>query len=295
MSAIDLSLLPAPDVVKALDYEEILVEMVADLQARDPGFDALVESDPAYKVLEVAAYREMGIRQRVNDAARAVMLAFSGNADLDHLAALQNVERLLVDAGDPGAIPPVDPTYEADDRLRNRVQLAPEQQSTAGPTGAYEYHALSADADVLDVDVSSPSGGQVTVTVLSATGDGTPDQALLDAVEAVLTDRKVRPLTDQVTVTGAGVVNFSVTAELTLYEGPDAEVVRQAAEDAVTKYVTDNHRLGRDITLSGLYAALHQPGVQNVTITSPAADTIITPQQAPYCTAISVTVGGTDE
>ena len=73
-TSVDLSQLPPPDVVETLDFETILAEMLADLRARDAVFDALVESDPAYKILEAAAYRETLIRQRVNEAARAVML-----------------------------------------------------------------------------------------------------------------------------------------------------------------------------------------------------------------------------
>ena len=46
ISTLDLSLLPPPEVVEQLDYEAILAEMLADLRARDPVFDALVDSDP---------------------------------------------------------------------------------------------------------------------------------------------------------------------------------------------------------------------------------------------------------
>ena len=75
-SQIDLSRLAAPDVVEALDFEAILAEMLADLRGRDSAFTALTEADPAYKILEVAAYRELLIRQRINEAARSVMLAY---------------------------------------------------------------------------------------------------------------------------------------------------------------------------------------------------------------------------
>ena len=44
--------------------------------------------------------------------------------------------------------------------------------SVAGPTGAYEFHALSADGDVKDAAATSPAPGEVVVTVLSRTGDG---------------------------------------------------------------------------------------------------------------------------
>jgi phage-related baseplate assembly protein len=103
----------------------------------------------------------------------------------------------------------------------------------------------------------------------------------------------VRPMTDQVTVLSASIVNYSVQAQLTIYPGPDPDVVRQTALDAVASYVAAQRRIGFDITRSGLFAALHQPGVQNVTLTSPAADVEISEGQAGYCTAITVTVGGT--
>lgn len=293
-TAIDLAQLPAPDVVEPVDFEAILSAMVADLQSRDPDFSALVESDPAYKILEVAAYRETLLRQRVNEAAKSVMLAYAAGADLDQIAANYNVQRLVVDPGDADAIPPVPPTLESDDDLRRRVQLSFEGFSTAGPTGAYIFHALGADPDVLDAAVASPAPGDVVVTILSRQGDGTPSAAVLAAVEAVLSADDIRPLTDKVTVQAATIVDYTVAATLTLYEGPDATVVKTAAEAALQGYVDEQRRLGRDVTLSGLYAALHQNGVQNVSLASPAEDVVIAPDEASHCTGISVTIGGTD-
>ena len=296
MSApIDLTLLSAPAVVEALNFETIFAEMLADLQSRDATFDALVESDPAYKILEVCAYRELLIRQRVNDAARSVMLAYAAGTDLDHLAAAYGVERLLVDPGDPEAVPPVAATYESDAALRLRVQLAPESWTCAGSSGAYRFHALSASAQVADAMVESPDPGEVLVTVLSTVGDGTPDAALLAAVEAALSDETVRPLTDLVTVQATTIAEYAIEASLTLYTGPDAEVVRASAEAAALAYAADQHKLGRDVTLSGIYAALHRAGVQNVALTAPVADIVIDAEQASYCTAVAVAIGGYDE
>ena len=47
--------------------------------------------------------------------------------------------------------------------------------------------------------------------------------------------------------------------------------------------------------MSGLYAALHREGVQNVNLTAPGADIVIDSHQAAYCTGTTVTIGGTDE
>ncbi len=294
MALIDLSQLAPPDVVEPLDFEAILSAMLADLRARDPAFTALVESDPAYKVLEVAAYRELLLRQRVNDAARRVLLTHATGTTLDHLAAFYGVERLLVDPGDPQALPPVPPLYETDERLRARVQSAPEALSVAGPEAAYVHHALSASAAVADVGVESPLPGEVVVTVLATTGGGVPTQGLLDLVDAAVNGREVRPLTDQVTVQAAEVLTYAVDAALYLYEGPDAEVVRQAAEAAAAAYAAEHFRLGHDIQLSGLYAALHRPGVQRVELAAPLASLVVAPHPAARATAITVNVAGTD-
>lgn len=294
-TAVDLSKLPFPNAVEVLDFEVILAEMLADYQSRDPSFSALVESDPAYKVLEVAAYRELLLRQRVNEAIKAVTLAYANDADLDQISARYNVERLLIDAGNPDAIPPVPPTYEGNDSLRRRVQLSFEGFSTAGPEGAYVFHALGSDARVLDADARSPVPGQVIVAVLSNVGSGVAPSDLLDAVDSTLSDEDVRPLTDHVLVESAVIVEYAIVAHLTLYPGPDSTVVLDAASAAVLAYAETNHRLGRDITVSGLHAALHQEGVQNVELTSPAANIVVDRNQASYCTGITITSVGIDE
>jgi phage-related baseplate assembly protein len=296
-TAVDLSKLPPPDAVEQFDFQTILAEMVADLQSRDPAFSALVESDPAFKVLEVCAYRETLIRQRTNEAVFAVMLAYADGSDLDHLAANRYLERLTITPANPNSIPPTAAVMESDTDLRRRIQLSFEGFTTAGSRGAYVFHALGADADVLDADAYGPpeTPGVVRVAVLSRTGSGAAGAPLLAAVLATLNAEQTRPLTDNVQVETAQILNYSIAASLTFYPGPDSAVVLQAAQDAVEAYAAANHRLGRDVTLSGIYAALHQEGVQNVTLTSPSANVVAAWNQATWCTGITLTAGGTDE
>lgn len=298
---IDLSRLPAPTVVEQIDYEVILAERKAyfiSLWPADKQAEIAVtlelESEPLAKLLQESAYREMILRQRINDSCRAVMLAFASDNDLDHLGALFEVERLVVTPADPSAVPPVAEVMEADDRFRQRIQLALEGITTAGSVGSYIFHTLSASAQVKDVAISRPVPGTVQVTVLSTEATGVPSGALLTMVEAALNDEDVRPLCDTVEVVAAEITNYSVNATLTFYSGPDMALVRDAAEAAVRAYVDEHHRLGHDITRSGLFAALHQPGVQNVTLTAPAADIVIDDSHAAYCNAVSVIAGGND-
>lgn len=292
---IDLSQLPPPDIVEQLDCESIYQSMLADFRALYPDFGALLESDPAIKMLELAAYRELQLRARINDAARACLLAYAGGADLEHLAAFFDVERLVTDPGDPTATPPIPPTYETDASLRYRTQLAPEGFSTAGPEGAYRFHALSASGDVADVAIDSPEPVHVVVTVLSADGDGTPSAELLTTVEQALNDEDVRPLTDRVSVRGAEIRPYRIEARLIIYPGPTPAPVLDAARGAVERYAQSVRRLGADVTRSGLIAALYQPGVQDVVLVEPDASVVCASHQASHCTGIDISIGGVDE
>lgn len=292
-AGVDLSRLPAPDVVEALDFETIYGEAVTQFQGLFPDFDATVESDPVVKLIQLFCYRELVVRQRVNDAARAVMVAYAKGADLDALAALFRVERFILSPADP--YNNIAAVYEADDDLRRRMVLAPEGYSVAGPEGAYIYHALSASSDVLDASATSPSPGVVVVSVLSRSGDGTASQPTLDAVAAKLTDQSIRPLTDLVTVQSAAVVGFDIAATLYFFSGPDRSVVMAAAEKQLADYLTNARKLGRDINRAGIIAALHPEGVQNVILHSPANDIVLSRQQAQHCVSITIHDAGVAE
>lgn len=56
-------------------------------------------------------------------------------------------------------------TTEGDDRLRERIRLAPSTLSTAGPESAYRYHILSADSDIIDVAIDCPIDEPNTVNI----------------------------------------------------------------------------------------------------------------------------------
>ena len=129
--ALDLSTLPAPNVVEQIAYETILAEIKADYLARWPQFSANVESDPIIKLMESVAYREQVKRQEFNDGATSLLLAFASGSTLDHLAAFFEVERLVLLPANPetGAAA----VLESDDELRRRIQLAPDSWSVAGP------------------------------------------------------------------------------------------------------------------------------------------------------------------
>jgi phage-related baseplate assembly protein len=288
--AIDLSQVPAPAIVEALDYETILASMRADLLQRAPELAAAleVESEMLLKLLQVCAYRELLLRARVNDAARAVMLATATGSDLDNLAALLGVERPVLNPGNPGANPPVAATMESDAEFRRRVQLSLEGFSTAGPRGAYEFHARR-EVSVKDVSVSSPAPGEVVVTILSRTGNGEADAAMVAAVSGLLAAEDVRPLCDNVIVQSAIIQTYEVIAQIAVDDGPDASAVLADAQNRLETYVASVHAVGRAVRLSGIFAALHTAGVSSVELTSPVADIVPPENGAAWCSSMTVT------
>lgn len=295
--AIDLSALPPPALVDQPDFEARLAAKIARLittaAAGGLDFSALVESDPAIKLLEADSYDEMLIAQACNDAARQLLIAFADGANLDHLGALYGVSRLVLTPANPVTGAPA--IMESDEELRARILLAPHSFSVAGPESAYVFHAMSASGDVLHASATSPTPGQVVVSVLSRTGDGTAPPETLAAVTAVLTDDNVRPLTDEVIVQSADIVDFNLIAQLWLYAGPDPDLILDTAIASLAALLARARRLGRDIPRSAIIAALHVAGVQRVVLASPAADVVVTPLQAANAAVIDVTIAGYDE
>lgn len=289
-TSIDLSGLPSPDVVERLDFETIFAENVADLKSRDNTFSALVESDPAYLVLEVAAYREVELRQRVNDAAKAVMLAYAMGRDLDNLAALVPMERKVEVPGDAEAVPPTEDEMESNDDFRARVQLAPEGFSTAGPDGAYIFHALTV-AGVKSASVDSLNPGEVTVYVLGLDGDGTPSAEVLAATAQALSADDTRPLTDSVTVEAATIKTYQVFADLKVLDGPAKDSVVGASLKRLLDYLPTRHAMETMVPISGIYKSLHVSGMDKVKMISPVEDVAVGTAEAAYCTSIKLSEG----
>ncbi|OQX16153.1 MAG: hypothetical protein BWK73_04635 [Thiothrix lacustris] len=341
---LDMSLMPAPPLIEPLDVEAILLDMKQTFNGLQPSLldasqrpvvldaelvetasgerywkvpaDAAIglhyldyEAEPVVKLLEAAAFRELLLRQRINKAAKVLMIAYSSGADLDNMAADFGVVRL---AG------------ESDERLRYRRQLALESFTTAGSRGSYEFHALTADVRVQDVFVDRPTfqrvtwaalglepprpnlmvlectydarlpapiPGDVAVTTLPSLG---ADAAVVQAaVSAALDREEVIPLTDNPQMLTHAEVTYDVVATLWCYPGPSTAPIVDAATLELQAYVADHYRLGHDIAISGLHQAAHRPGVQRVELNL-TDDITVLPYQAARCLSVTVLLGGRD-
>lgn len=300
--SVDFSQLIQPDIIEEIDFEALYTERKEALiqlwsSEEQPSIRQTLtrESEPLVKLLQENCYREMILRNRINQAARALLLAYATKNDLDQLGANFNVKRLVVSPADNSTTPPTEAVMESDDAFRERIQLAFDTLSVAGPEAAYKKFARDADGRVGDVSVVSPQPAYVTLTILQAdslTGAASPE--LVQIVTNAVTAEDVRPIGDRVTVQSASIINYAINAKLYIGKDPEAATLLQQAIANVTAYATKQKRLGRSIRMSAIYAALHIDGVNRVELISPTADVVLTPAQASYCTSISVTIGGVE-
>jgi phage-related baseplate assembly protein len=282
---IDLSNVTPPDIVEQLDYEAVRLAMINDFKNRWPDYDALVESDPVIKLIEVAAYRETVLRARVNHAVRSVLVAYAQRHDLDQLAALVNVERRIIGRDQNG-----NDLYESDAMMRLRILLAWEGLAATGTVGAYLKHVYEYSPAIAHASVYSPRPGYVRIVPLLNIGDGQPPRVFLRGLRRYITNPYIKNLTDFIQVRPPRFVDFDIRAQLIVYPGTGSDVVLANARKAINTYLAANYRIGRDINRSSIMAALHQSGVSNVRLADPNANIVIRSNQIARCKTVNIEV-----
>jgi phage-related baseplate assembly protein len=305
-ATLDLSLLPAPQAIKPLDYDADLAARIADLKTRliaaGIAFDTdTLETEPTAILQQTSNYRELLTKAAINDAVRAVMLALATGNDLDNLGAIYDCERLIV-------TPATDSTpvvMESDSAYRFRVLLAPEAFSCAGTTGGYVFHALTADPLIKDVGVRTlesivetalgPALDRVVeVALLTSVGDGTASDDILIKTRARLLRTDIKPLTDVVSVVSATIIPYTVTGTVYVPPGPDPLAVKAQAEAAVDKAAADANRVGLKLYKDTFLTALRVGPSRHAVLSLPDAD-LGGPGQAPFMSGKTITVEVIDE
>ena len=138
--------------------------------------------------------------------------------------------------GDNGEPYPWEDDGAGDERYRERIQLANGTHSVAATLAGYKFFALSADPDIVDVEIDSPQGNYVDIYPLMKGGE-IPTEDELERIAAAFPD-DVRIMTDVVTVKAPEQVEYGV--ELKYYctldnEAHAAETV-EAAGGAIDLY-----------------------------------------------------------
>lgn len=183
---------------------------------------------------------------------------------------------------------------ETDDEMRERIYLAPNSFAAAGPIDAYKYWAKTAHPSIVDVAITNPTPGTVAIYPLLE-GGVLPTTEILDAVQAICSAEKVRPLCDTVTVSQPSKVDYAITVELTLYSTAVNAEVQALVQAALEAYKAEGlNKLGRDVVRAQISAACMIKGkVYSVNVTSPASDTVAAANVYTNCTAINISITGT--
>ncbi|MGL5029467.1 MAG: baseplate assembly protein [Wolbachia pipientis] len=244
-----------PNIIEKLSFEEIFSRMREELARRDSTFSALIESDPAIKILEVAAWRELLLRQRINEAVKSNLLKFARGEDLDNLAEFYGAERQ---------------DGEEDERFRKRIKARIVGSSTGGN---YRFQALSADSRVKDALVESPVAGSVQISILSTqlSTTGIPPKELLEIVRNQLNREDVRILTDTIEVVSCNIIEIDIHSKISI-KRPD--IIETVKKKFIEKFETTK-RLGWSVTRSWIIANLFIEGVENVELIEPREDVVV--------------------
>lgn len=161
---------------------------------------------------------------------------------------------------------------ESDDRLRERIRLAPESFTVAGSVGEYEARTLAVSQDIEEVAVYSPEPGVVDVR-FTLVGGELPDAAMIALVKDALSSETVRPLTDMVLAGAPDVVSYDIRGAWYLRRQDAAMLatVAAAVEKALAEFVLwQRVKPGRDINPSRLISVIEQAGGKRVHLESPA-------------------------
>ncbi|MBF5003366.1 baseplate J/gp47 family protein [Diaphorobacter caeni] len=273
---IDLQTLAPPSVVEKLSFETILAQGKADFADRmrphQPGIDDILklESDPVVKVTESFSLRELLIRDRINNAARAHLLGFAKGADLDHLAAMFGVERM---AG------------ESDDRFRVRLQLRIAALGAQGTREYYEYKALTASPLVRAARATQSAPGKVLVMLWVT--DAAQAQAVRSVVNAALNADDARMLGVVLTVAVAVPHVINITARISRTRSAPGDLP-QLLRKRLAAAFADMGIMAGTVARSYITTLLHVDGVHAVEFPDNAAPAVTTTIDAGEYPALGV-------
>ncbi|HCF4872790.1 TPA: baseplate J/gp47 family protein [Pseudomonas aeruginosa] len=321
-----LNQLAEPEIVKVEQFEPLLAEFKAEVlayvAARDPEKAARLEetlandSELLTMALEAFTVRLQTHERKYNARIKQMLAWWAEGSNLDARLADMGLERRTIAEGDPNAFPPIPAELEADDDARIRYYLAPHapaagsrlqyrrEAMTLGERAAvsvespeagkvvvaYTFAADANAAKVKDANGRQTALGEVTVTLLSREGDGTPSAALLAATRAHFARDDVRPETDRVIVQAAEILPYRIRAVVYINTGPDTQLTKAHVEQALAVYAAERHRLEGYVDPSRIDYVLHAAGAERLQLLEPLAPIECAADQAPYCTAIDVEV-----
>ena len=168
---------------------------------------------------------------------------------------------------------------ESDDNYKKRIALAPSSFSVAGPYEAYKFWVLTANQNIIDVAVVNKEertqdiqyAGVVEVYPLIKNGQPATVEILGQVLE-ILSNKKVRPLTDKVETLAPIQVDYTIDLKYYIHkdDGANTNIIQTKVSNAVQDFIKWQYeKLGRDINPSELTRLIVNAGAKRVDIISP--------------------------
>lgn len=174
---------------------------------------------------------------------------------------------------------------EDDRELRERVMNSYRRLSNGANAAWYEEKTLAVPG-VAAVTVLPKARGIGTVDVIISADGGMPGTELIGRVKKALEEE--REICVDIAVSAPTAVSVDVAAAITVSQGCSFETVRTAAEDAL-RACFGGKNLGRSVYRARLGAALMGvEGLENYSLSAPAADISISSSQLPVLGTLTV-------
>lgn len=232
--------LPEPTAISKLTFEDIKAEIISDIKTIKPDIQ-LVESDDYMVMLEAFAYRELYLRNLINEDIKKMLPHYSSGTDLDNFifSFFGGEERL---------------DGEDDLAFLQRAKLSLNSYSSAGSEQSYEYWTKSFSANIYDVKATKKSAGvvQIVYVAISAINES--------ELYSFVSDKKVRPLTDSVELLEAKKVPINLEVSVTIFDSNSLENIKQQ----IIKNFSNRFYIGEKVIFSKVIDLLHINGVYRV-------------------------------
>lgn len=226
-----------------------------------------LEFDPIKINQEASTYFELMLRDRVNQAARSITLAYAIGTDLDAIASRY-----------PGGVPRQE--GEPDDRYRRRIWLSPNTLSPHGTAEAYEFWAMTALPALRDVTairyVAHDYYPTILITCLMQPPEepGPSDENLV-RIRAYIQSWSRMGLTDVISVNKPKIKEINYRVAVWLYPGTVQDQALEKIRQNLSQLVAEQYWLGHDHSLMAINACCALTGVHHIDVLEPEDDVMV--------------------
>lgn len=321
--------LPVPDFIVTPVFETLLASIKNEVFSYFE-LHAPVELDAIKETLEneaelltkfteaITSIIQSHFRKMNEQAKQMFGMYATDNAMIDLIASQLNVQRLVLDEGDPNAFPVVPPTMESNHDLLTRYYLAAYSLASTGTRGGYRFHALTLGGrpsvnidssqhnkvvvtyefkenelagNTKDAQARQVSPGVVDCYILSHEGSGLPSGELINATQIYMSSDEIAQETDLLTVKKGTIKPWNCVADVYISSAPDPQLIKESVIKAVQQYADKQHRLDADIEPSMLYnIILAGTGAFKANLTKPAQPILCDFKEAPYLESIQINI-----